>query len=121
MNSTIEKNEFSKSAIFIKSKTCPPIFIYDSKFISNIGEKGVIFHKDCPSNQKKELSPPADFFNVIFENNNARDYGGVLYYDHLKPVDNFINCIFYNNSAPIGTYYLKYIFDCFDYILNLIF
>jgi len=42
------------------------------------------------------------FCNTTFENNEARHYGGVLYYENLNNIDYYYNCTFHNNTAPIG-------------------
>jgi len=100
--STIENNEFSKSAIFSESKSCPTVIINNSRFISNIGEQGTIYHKVCDEIKNRE-GPPVTFESCNFENNIAREYGGVLFYDQINPNDSFTNCTFHNNTAPIGT------------------
>jgi len=76
------------------------ISLLNSNFTSNIGEKGVIYHKKC---EISKLSENNLFYGNRFENNVARQYGGVFYYDHNESKETFNNCIFYNNTAPIGT------------------
>ncbi len=100
-SSIIENNEFSKSALFIESINCSSIMIYNSKFISNTGEKGAIYHKNCKKIKNND-GPPVYFNSTLFKNNVAKEYGGVLYYDYSDPKDTFPNCIFYNNTAPLG-------------------
>jgi len=97
---TIENNEFKISAIYVDPSNCSPIYLYKSKFISNIGEIGTIYHSNCSSG-----SMPHSIFNFTrFENNVARKYGGVIYYSKSKlNVDQIVNCTFYNNNAPLGS------------------
>jgi len=101
-HSTIKNNEFRKSAIFLESISCPIVVVLNSKIISNIEEKGAVFHKKC-ENKNYAKTTESQFNNTIFENNVSRDYGGIIFYDNLSPSDFFYNCTFYNNTAPIGT------------------
>jgi len=98
--STLENNEFSKSAFFIENDVCASIILQNSNFTSNIGEKGAIYHLECNKDFDNMLTM---FDGNRFENNVARQYGGVFYYNYLDTLDTFNNCIFYNNTAPIGT------------------
>jgi len=98
-NTIIKNNEFKTSAIYIEPSNCSPVFVHNSKFISNIGEDGTAYYNGCSSGG----SPHCIFNSTSFENNVARKHGGVFYYNKSRiNNDQITDCIFYNNTAPLG-------------------
>ncbi|OUM68193.1 hypothetical protein PIROE2DRAFT_4199, partial [Piromyces sp. E2] len=99
-NSTIS-NSFFKNGVFnINEDSEAPIGnneITSSIFYHNSGDNGVIVN----FNGTGYFSGSYKFKSCTFENNQAKDFGGIVYSinEHAHDIVQFRNCDFINNSA----------------------
>ncbi|ORX81822.1 hypothetical protein BCR32DRAFT_268045 [Anaeromyces robustus] len=99
-NGNFENNIFYNSAINIITNFNSKFMIENTIFKSNVAKDGtIISNKDVYNNNNKY----SYFKNCTFENNIAKNRGGIIYSIGDSSELIFRNCKFINNSATIGS------------------